>query len=281
LYDSGIFAAQARSHFCVDDAFSMAVSMSVFGSIVAVAIATFVAGLVAALCHHLIAADFRRRHHEVGSVIFLQLGVMFAVLLAFVFSEAWSEYDEAAKSINLEVSAMHGVAMFTATLPTAEAKRILSEEKSYLSSVVEKEWPILSDKRKGDPETADLFVRLAQSIATIRLSDPDDRDKKSTILSLLQTAHEKRETRIYQAQNGIPIALWFVLIGFTITLALFVAFSAIEYASTAVAIAACFTGGTVSILVLERLLDYPFEGALGLQPDDFIRLIDKITRLMG
>jgi len=47
---------------------------------------------------------------------FLQLGVVFAVLLAFVFSEAWGEYNEAAQAVDLEVSAMHGVAMISATL---------------------------------------------------------------------------------------------------------------------------------------------------------------------
>ena len=34
-------------------------------------------------CVHI---DVLRRHHEVGSAVFLQIGVMFAVLLAFVFS---------------------------------------------------------------------------------------------------------------------------------------------------------------------------------------------------
>lgn len=80
--------------------------------------------------------DLRRRHHDVGSVVFLQLGVVFAVLLAFVFSEAWGEYNEAAVAINLEVSAMHGIAMIAATLPPADADSILSTEQAYLESVV-------------------------------------------------------------------------------------------------------------------------------------------------
>jgi len=251
--------------------------MSFTNSIGAIVIATLLAALAAALCHYFIEADFRRRHHEVGSVVFLQLGVMFAVLLAFVFSEAWSEYDDAAKSINLEVSAMHGVAMVAATLPPDAAKKVLSAENDYLTSVVRDEWPVMALTRKEERKTDDKLTRLVQSVVSLHLTDSDDRDKKTTILSLLANAHRERETRIYQAQNGIPIPLWCVLIGFTVTLAIFVAFSAIEYASTAVAIAACFTGGTVSILVIARLLDYPFEGALGLRSDDFAEVIDKVA----
>ena len=69
-----------------------------------------------------VATDLRREHHEVGSTVFLQLGVIFAVLLAFVFSEAWTEYNEASAAIDLEVGAMHGAAMIAATLPVARRK---------------------------------------------------------------------------------------------------------------------------------------------------------------
>jgi hypothetical protein len=64
-------------------------------------------------------------------------------------------------------------------------------------------------------------------------------------------------------------------------LALFVSFSAIQYSTTAVIMAACFTVGVVSILVIAKLLDYPFEGALALRPTDFIDVIGKISDLLG
>ena len=77
--------------------------------------------------------------------------------------------------------------------------------------------------------------------------------------------------------SGIPVPLWSVLIALTIILALFVSFSAIQYSTTAVIMAACFTVGVVSILVIAKLLDYPFEGALALRPTDFIDVIGKIS----
>jgi hypothetical protein len=45
----------------------------------------------------------------------MQLGVVFAVLLAFVFNEVRSEYNESAQAIVLEISAMHGAAVIAAT----------------------------------------------------------------------------------------------------------------------------------------------------------------------
>jgi len=61
-------------------------------------ISGIVAAVITGLLHRLIEVDLRRHHQDAGSVVFLQLGVVFAVLLAFVFNEVWSEYNEAAKS---------------------------------------------------------------------------------------------------------------------------------------------------------------------------------------
>jgi hypothetical protein len=45
--------------------------------------------------------------------------------------------------------------------------------------------------------------------------------------------------------------------------------------------AACFTVGIVSILVVAQLLDYPFEGALALRPGGFIEVSGKVSHLLN
>lgn len=253
--------------------------MSYSAAVLIIASAALVAALTTVIMQSFVAFDFRRKHHDVGSAVFLQLGVVFAVLLAFAFSEAWTEYNEAARAINLEVGALHGVGMITATLPPGQAHTILTREESYLESVVSREWPVMAARRTEDPATFVKFQALIQDAANLRVSD-DEREKKTEILSLLADAHAQRETRIFQAHSGIPGALWWVLIGFTITLGLFVSLSEIPYRSTAAVISACFAAGIASILVVARLLDYPFEGALALSNADFREVIDKISVLL-
>ncbi|MGH6839278.1 MAG: hypothetical protein ACREDT_10870 [Methylocella sp.] len=255
--------------------------MSYAAAVSTILIAGVVAAFATALIQRRVEIDLRRHHHDVGSVVFLQLGVVFGVLLAFVFSEAWGEYNEAAQAINLEVSAMHGVAMIASTLEPEQANTILGAELAYLEAVAYKEWLIMAQHRTRDVETSHKLEILFLDAANLRLSDPDQHDNKAEILSLLAQAHAHRETRIFQANSGIPVPLWGVLIAFTIMLALFVSLSGIQYRTTAVAIAACFTMGIVSILVIARLLDYPFEGALALSPTDFIEVIGKVSDLLS
>jgi hypothetical protein len=52
-----------------------------------------VAAFTCALLHRIVHHDRFRRYHEVGYPVFLQLGVIFAVLVAFVFNGVWSDYN--------------------------------------------------------------------------------------------------------------------------------------------------------------------------------------------
>ena len=254
--------------------------MSYTSAVTIVLFTCLAAGLATALVQRHVGVALRRHHHDVGSVVFLQLGVVFAVLLAFVFSEDWSQYNEAAQSINLEVGAMHGAAMIASTLPPTQAHAVLTAEQAYLDSVITKEWSVMRRRRAEDVETDRKLQTLITTAASLRLIDPNDGDRKSEMLSLLAEAHAQRETRIFQAGSGIPTSLWCVLIGFTVMLTVFVSFSGIEYRNTSVMITISFVSGIASILVVARLLDYPFEGALALRPTDFVELLGKVTDLM-
>lgn len=255
--------------------------MTYAAAISIVLISGIVSAFITGLVHRLTEFDLRREHHDVGSVVFLQLGVVFAVLLAFVFNEVWSEYNEAAQATDLEISAMHGAAMIAATLDPAQAKTILAAEKGYLEAVVHREWPMMAQNRAGNLETSHRFEEMLQHVARLRLTESGQQDTKAEVLSLLAQAHRYREIRIYQAKKGVPVPLWLALIAFTAALSLFVSFSGIKYRAAAIVMAACFTAGIAAILVIIRLLDYPFEGALALPPDGFIEVTAKVSNLFN
>lgn len=227
----------------------------------------------------LVNTDLRREHHEVGSTVFLQLGVIFAVLLAFVFSEAWTEYNEASAAIDLEVAALHGTAMLAATLPPTAAKEILNKELVYLDSVVKDEWPTMAAHRSEDLLTDSKLRSLIQAVANLK-PDGSGSFTKPEMLSLLTQAHTQREVRIYQAGSGIPGALWTVLISFEFILVTFVVLSGLRLWTTAALVSGIFAASVSSILVVARLLDFPFEGALALHPRDFIAVTNKVAELL-
>ena len=112
-----------------------------------------------------------RRHHEIGGAVFLQLGVVFAVLLAFVFSETWTDYNTAANSINQECGSLHGMAMLASVLPAPARASVQQAADAYIRAVVEDEWPLMQ-QRKRSPLATMLFEQLMTVTAGLELDAP-------------------------------------------------------------------------------------------------------------
>ena len=135
-----------------------------------VMIAAALAAITTIIVQGRVEIDLRRRHHDVGSVVFLQLGVVFAVLLAFVFSEAWGEYNEAAVAINLEVSAMHGIAD-RGDIAAGGCGFDPVDGAGLSRKCSKQEWPIMSQRRAEQIETDQKLEDLVKKVASLRLSD--------------------------------------------------------------------------------------------------------------
>ena len=255
--------------------------MSGFFAFMFLVLATAAGGGTAIYANRLIAMEHRRTHQEVGSIVFLQLGVVFAVLLAFVFDETWSQYNQAAQSVDLETGALHGAAMIASTLPPDERRTLLDDEIAYVASIVGPEWRIMRTHRREDVATDDLLVTLVRDAAIVARDAHGEGAGPGEILALLAAAHSEREQRIYQVRSGVPGALWLVLIVFAVVLVGFVALAGLAWRLVTVTFTAMFAAAITSILVIARLLDYPFEGALAISPSDFTDLLGKLRLLLA
>ena len=87
------------------------------------------------LLHWIVDHDTFRRYHEVGYAVLLQLGVIFAVLLAFV-SNVWSDYNIASQAIDGECASLHGIAILSDRLPSRARDAILDDPRAYLTIVL-------------------------------------------------------------------------------------------------------------------------------------------------
>jgi hypothetical protein len=100
-------------------------------------------------------------------------------------------------------------------------------------------------------------------------------------LSRLGQAHAYRETRIFQANQGVPIIIWLVLSFYAFVLVIFVLLAGVESRIVHLLFTSSFTASVALLLIVIRMLDYPFEGALTLSNSDFIKTIERVTLLTG
>jgi Protein of unknown function (DUF4239) len=254
--------------------------MSILAAMLVIFGSSLVAILISVLVRRMVRLDLRRRHHEVGSTLFLQIGVMFAVLLAFVFSEAFTEYNAAAQAINAECGDLHGTAMLAHDLPAGMGDKINAAIATYIASVIHIEWPDMERQHESLRADEDIHAVL-DAIARADVERRQDVTVRDQVLTLMADAHAQRETRLFQMQNGVPPLLWALLIAFGLVLAAFVIGAGIDSLMGQVLFSGLFTGCTALILVMIRMLDYPFQGALALRPDDFEGTLVKVSGLVG
>jgi len=254
--------------------------MSLITALVIVFCCAVLAGAAGFTVHRHVHVELRRRHNEIGTAVFLQLGVIFAVLLAFVFSEVWNQYNDAANAVQAECSALQGAAVLASALPPAEALPILNAEETYIAGVIKKEWPRMRLARDEDSEVAGRLARLIQSVARYKPTDTADLGTRQQLLSFLEQANTERSNRLFQTGSGVPVLLWCLLIGFGTVLAGFVTMAGVENGGALVSFAVTFAAAVAAILVLIHLLDYPFEGALALGPQPFEVAAAKVSAMI-
>jgi hypothetical protein len=226
-----------------------------------------------------ISIDARRRHHEVGSPVFQVIGVMFSVILAFVFSEVWSEYNTAKQAIGAECAALHGAAMLANAMPNHEGRPINRSIFAYVQKVVRTEWPMMAKERRSMIAADDIRAAL-DTAARLHVTDTGDLANRTEIIALLAQAHAARETRTFQLRLGMPDAMWGALIVIALVLVAFVALSGTELPAT-ILFGSTFAVTIAMVLVLVQMLDYPFEGALALGDEDFVKRGTQIAELMA
>jgi len=240
-------------------------------------------GLVAAfmctLLHWFVHHDTFRRYHEVGYAVFLQLGVIFAVLLAFVFNNVWSDYNVASQAIDSECASLHGMAILSDRLPPPARGAILDDLHAYLTTVLDREWPDM--QRRNESRVAGAtFQLLWQTIGTVNM-DPADHQIRGQLLSLVAAAHQSRETRLFQMTQSVPALIWSLLLIFASALIGCMLVFAAEASTSKAVLVGVFTSCLTLALLTVHVLDFPFESALQLPSRDFNETLQKVDHLIA
>jgi hypothetical protein len=252
--------------------------MSYLVAFLAVAISGVLAALASVAVGRSVALERRRRLHDVGIAVFSQIGIMLSVLLAFVFSQVWGEYRLAAIAISEECAALHGAAILSSGLSDGQGQPVIRAIATYANAVAQTEWPLMRQRQRSLLAERDLEALLRQA-ANLKPASELETVTQAQVVSLLTAAHESRETRTFQLAAAAPPLLWVMLIAMSAIMVLFVVGAGVER-PTHMVFAGVFAASVAMVLVVVRMLDLPFEGALALPDADFLKLVAQVSSLI-
>ncbi len=225
------------------------------------------AGLL--VVHRLVHVSVRRAHNDLAGFTIAVIGVLYAVLLAFIAIATWESFSKASDIVEDESDYAGGIYLDTQGLPQAKGQPIRDAVARYVSVVINEEWPIQREGKTPDQGWKPLR-ELNTAIATIQPQNLGEAVIQAELLKAWNELYQTRSSRLSAVQGHVPgVVWWIVFYGAAITTG-FTYFFGYQNFAMHVAMTGTLAATLALVVVLIVALDWPFRGEISVTPDPFI-----------
>ncbi len=210
--------------------------------------------------------DIRMEHNDLAGFILAVIGVIYAVLLAFVTIGVWERFQQAESRSYEEAGSLALVYRDADSFP--QRRELRAAVRTYTEAVVADEW---SKMRRGQQsEVADIQLEKVDRIVRgLRITSQSEQDVHNQMLAAMNTALSDRDVRLSEDATGINGIMWAVLIaGAVVTVGFTYLFGFRRN------IMQQLMTGSLGLLIglvlfLTVALNYPYRGGISVEPEAF------------
>lgn len=207
-------------------------------------------------------------HNDIAGPIFSTLGVMYAVLLAFVVVVTWQSFDRSRLNAEKESNCLLSMYMDAESYAEPFKHEIRVSLQKYAKAVVNDEWKTIGKGKES--RDANLAINeVSKLYVTYLPKNKTDEIFFASSVNKLNELYELRRTRILDAKTGVHSILWFVLIAGGVITVVFTFFFGSENLESQIVMTVLLAALIALILFTVLELDYPFTGSVSIKPDAF------------
>jgi ABC-type branched-subunit amino acid transport system permease subunit len=215
------------------------------------------------------AAHARKESNDFTGAVVAVIGTTYAVILAFMLSGVWNQYQQAQSNEEQEANALVNVWRIATQLQVPGAQEAEALCLTYADNAIHKEWPALLASKPLPPGNADVINELWKFAGQIQAHSGNDSIAAYQMMEELRMLTEYRRIRIMQSREALPVILWAVLIaGGTITIASACFFGVPSFRFHVLQVAV-LTFLISLVLVAIADIDQPYQGGLTVKPEGF------------
>jgi len=239
----------------------------VVGGVALVSVAGFFA-LRPFLPHH----TKLRAHHDVAGPILGVVGVLYAVVLAFVVVTVWQNMDRTDANVETESNYLADIYRDAEAFAPGFRAGVARVAAEYRQAVVDEEWKTMAEG-KMSPKVEAIMNKLWALYTTYEPRTLREQSFFDESVRKLNSFRELRRQRLMDSQSGMNPLLWFVLIaGMVITISLTFLFGMEDVKAQVVMIV--FLALSIALILFTiMLLDFPFTGDISISSEPFRQLI--------
>jgi hypothetical protein len=229
--------------------------------------------------HRLLPHGIRSVHNDVAGFVLAIVGVIYAVLLAFIAVAVWQSFGQAEDLVQTEANLVGDLYRDTSALPEPAAAALRNDLFVYAETVVQDEWPELSAGRLDDTSGWQLLDRFHTTLFGVHT--------ENQALTLLQADMGRTLNRLYDARRGrfhvadatLPAILWWNLVGGAVILVGFTYLFGVPNLNMHISMVALLGAMIGLILSLILLLNKPFQGRSHISVEPFERLVHSVESM--
>lgn len=245
-------------------------------SIVAVCVGISLAGVL--LVRRSVELSDLEAHHDVAGFILAVVGVVYAVLLAFVVIIAWQQFEDARDDVDREATLV--VSLYRdAGLLTNIGPDVRPSIRRYTHLVVDREWEMMARVHREDLATDQALHEVWLAFRALEPRSKSDEAFYDAAIGNLHEASELRRQRIDTSGRQLPTSLWGVLIVGGIISIGFTYFFGVRSLAAQVLMVSALAALIGLVLALIISLDLPFTGDVGVGPDAMRGALEEFTRI--
>jgi Protein of unknown function (DUF4239) len=206
------------------------------------------------------------------------IGTIYAVIMAFMLSGVWLDYEDAEANTEKEANCLVSLYRLTRGLPDAQRNQLQDLAEQYAKTMIDEEWDAMS-RNEASMRGIEITEAMWKEVTTMQAQTPEQHALVDHIMSELTSMTEHRRIRLLQSRQVIPGILWAVLIvGGVVTVGLS-CFFGVDDLRLHITHTAALALLVTLMLVAVADLDRPFQGTVHVPPDGFKLALQTLNRL--
>lgn len=225
-------------------------------------------------------AGKRRAYNDVLGWHIALLGTMYSVIMAFMLSGVWTNFQSAETNAGQEANSLVNLFRIADGLPVAQRVQLQQLSRDYASLMVSEEWPAMEHDSLS-PAGFRVTQQLWKTLLQVDAHSLVEQTSLNQALAALAQMSEHRRIRQLQSRSQLPAILWAVLIvGAALTVGASCTFGVDSLALHAVQVIA-FSSLVALVLIAIADIDRPFQGSVHVTPQGFVFARSTFDRVMS
>jgi uncharacterized protein DUF4239 len=217
-------------------------------------------------------------HNDVAGFIIAVVGVIYAVLLAFVVIVTWENFSSAESVVGREASALRSIYRESGAFPD-EARELLHDDvRRYAEAVVEREWPAMAEGQAGDPAVAQTLDEISLHLTQLPTDTPSRQEFVGGEIARFNDLVGSRSERLDYVEKGVPAVLWIALVvGAVVTIG-FATLFGLRSTGLHIVITASLAAVIGVLLFVSVAINHPFGGDVTVEPKPLERVLTDFAQ---